>query len=649
MQTGRKGVCFVPFYSTSELHSSEFNQRFFFDGELGALHSPEGTTFRLWAPTSWSATLVLHTGPAAGSYAMTLGDRGVREHHAPGDLSGSEYTYKLVFTINAEPVESVDPYARAVTANGERGVVVNVAALLGVPQRLPSFGQASDAIIYELHVRDCTIGPDNGITHKGKFLGLTEAGTTTKAGNPSGLDYIADLGVTHVQLLPVFDFGSVDETGDLGFNAQYNWGYDPLHYNVPEGSYATDPTNPTARLTEFRQLVDAFHARGIRVIMDVVYNHVHAAEHSPLERTVPGYFFRMTHDGHFHNGTGCGNETASEQLMMRKYIVDSVVYWVKTFGLDGFRFDLMGIHDVDTINAVRAALDEIDPGIIVIGEGWDMGNHPAGVMRAHQGNSPLMPRVGFFNDFYRDIVKGSNFSVSDPGFVSGCVGSYDCSQSNAGSLYDALLGSPANRNFLTADQSVLYNEAHDNWTMFDKLRGTHTLVWASEADITKRHTLATSTQFVGRGVVFIHAGQEFLRTKNGDENSYRSPDSVNVFDYDRAAKFAAEVQYFKELNAFRKAHAWLREADYEVIKKNSHLITAEGLHLSYRVTDAFGPGHDAWVLVNANYYHWSHPVPAGTYKVHVNDGHGYEKAAQVELSHEFVVPPLRLVVLERIA
>lgn len=640
----------MPRYTIGELHSPEFNNRYFFDGTLGALHAVDGTTFRLWAPTAWRVVLNVHSGPAAGTYPMTPDQPhpGVWECRLPGDQDGAEYTYTLVFEAGGSGTESVDPYARAVTANGQRGVVVNVDKLLGQATRMPSFGSASDAIIYELHIRDLTIGPENGITHKGKFLGLTEAGTRTAAGNLSGLDYIASLGVTHVQLLPVFDFGSVDETGDLRFGAQYNWGYDPVHYNVPEGSYATDPTDPTSRIQEFRQLVDAFHARGIRVIMDVVYNHVYDAADSPLERTVPGYYFRMRPDGGFYNGTACGNETASEQLMMRKFIVDSITYWATTFGLDGFRFDLMGIHDVDTMNAVRAAVDDIDPGIILLGEGWDLGHHPDGVVPAHHGNSRLMPGVSSFNDFYRDIIKGSNFILSDPGFVSGCVGSYDCVQSNAGALYDALLGTPTNRQFASAAQSVLYNEAHDNWTMFDKLRGTYTLMWAREPDIAKRHILATGTQYIGRGVVFIHAGQEFLRTKNGVENSYRSPDSVNVFDYDRAGRFANEVRYFKDLNAFRKTWPWLRESDYEVIKASAQLITAKGLHLSYRVAGAFGTGRDALVMINANYSSWHHSLPAGTYKVHINDGVVHSDPKAQEINKKLVVPPLRLAVVEHI-
>ncbi len=630
-------------FSHAELHSAKFNQQYFYDGELGVIFNRHATTFRLWAPTATNVTLLLHTGPYAGTLVMERGDRGQWETTLPHNVEGTEFTYLLKFA-DGQQVESVDPYAKAVTANGLRGVAVDVEKLLGPAKRMPSFGagNATSAILYEAHIRDLTIAPNNGITHKGKFLGLAESGTRTTHGNLSGLDYLESLNITHVQLLPVFDFGSVDETGDLSFGAQYNWGYDPIHYNVPEGSYATDPTDPTARITEFRQLVDAIHAKGIRVIMDVVYNHVYDTSLSPLEKTVPGYYFRLDDAGDFHNGTGCGNETASEQPMMRKFIIDSVLYWARTFGLDGFRFDLMGIHDIVTINTVRKALDEIDPGIIVIGEGWDMGNHPEGVLGANQNNSHLVPRVAMFNDYFRDLVKGSNFVAQIPGFVSGCP------QSNATALYDALQGTPANRGYLEAAQSVIYNEAHDNWTMYDKLRGTHTLQWASEGDIIKRHELATSLQYVGRGIIFLHAGQEFLRTKNGDENSYKSPDHINVFDYDRAAHYQNQVNFVRALNRFRQHYTWLQETDYAVIKSASELIVAEGLHLGFRVKNGFGLRRDALVLVNADHQHWAHQVDQGWYRVHINDGVVNLRPELIELSHEFVVPPLRLVVLEQI-
>ena len=612
------------------LHTEEFNEQFYYDGQLGAEINNNSTSFRLWAPTAHYVNLVLHTGENAGQYAMVQGDRGQWSIDLPHDLTGSEFTYILDFG-GGKTTETVDPYAKSVTANGERGVVVDVEKLLGPVERMPSFG--GQAIIYEAHVRDLTIAPDNGITHKGKFLGLTETGTRTTRGNLSGLDYLVSMNITHVQLLLVFDFGSVDETGDLSFGSQYNWGYDPVHYNVPEGSYATNPLDPWARLKELRQLIDALHNVGIRVIMDVVYNHVYDTALSPLERTVPGYYFRQDANGDFHDGTGCGNETASEQLMMRRYIVDSVVYWAKTFGLDGFRFDLMGIHDVDTINAVRAALDDIDPGIIMIGEGWDMGNHPKGILAANQKNSSLVPRVGMFNDHFRDLIKGSNFVAHEPGFVSGGGGL------NATALYTSLRGSGANPSFLEADQSVIYNEAHDNWTLYDKLCGTHTLQLASDEDIVKRHELATSLQYVGRGIVFLHAGQEFLRTKNGDDNSYKSSDHINAFNYDRAETYRRQVEFVRGLNAFHKRYAWVDEASYE-------LLEAHSLRLSFRIKNGFAPHHDALVLVNADHDSWAHKVHSGNYRIHIHDGMVIPEPSLVQLDHNLVVPPLRIAVLE---
>ncbi|MDO4761751.1 MAG: type I pullulanase [Corynebacterium sp.] len=594
-----------------------------YHGELGALYNPEGTTFRLWAPTATDIKLHL----PSGVYPLTQGTNGEWETYIEGDYHLAEYLYELTFP-DGSTTTTVDPYARSVTANGHSGVVIDLHTLIPRSPRMPSFPDPTEAIIYEAHIRDLTISPTNGITHKGKFLGLTETGTRTTKGNLSGLDYLTNLGVTHIQLLPVFDFGSVDESGDLSFNAQYNWGYDPVHYNTPEGSYSTNPHDPTSRIIEFKQLIDTLHNHGLRVIMDVVYNHVYDVDTNPLQRTTPGYYFRQTPEGTWHNATGCGNETASERPMMRKFIVDSVVHWARTYGIDGFRFDLMGIHDVDTINAVRAALDDIDPGIIIIGEGWEMGNHPQGVRGANQKNASLIPRVGMFNDFYRDVVKGNNFTIGDSGFVSGGGGDL------ASKLFDALTP-------IDASQNVVYNEAHDNWTMFDKLVGTATLQGASISDIAKRHTLATATQYLARGIVFVHAGQEFLRTKLGEENSYKSPDSVNAFDYDRAAEFAKESGFLRHLNVFRRKYAWTRSSGY-----TPERLIAEGSHLSYRVADAFGKGRDAFVLINASEHPLVHSTPEGKYRVHITDGTVFHDPQPIELSGEYVVNPLRVVVLE---
>lgn len=596
-----------------------------YSGPLGINFHQGVATFRIWAPTAKQVVLVL--GEVEKSMSKT--PQGVWETPEVADVEGQEYVYRIEHE-NGEIVTTVDPYARAVTANGEKGVVVDVEKLLGEARRMPSFGDATEAIIYEAHVRDLTIRPDNGIKHKGKFLGLTEPGTRTAKGNLSGLDYLTHQGFTHLQLLPVYDFGSVDETGDLSYNAQYNWGYDPVHYNVPEGSYATNPHDPLCRLIEFKQLVDTLHDNGIRVIMDVVYNHVYETDTNPLQKTVPGYYFRMTETGKFHNATGCGNETASEQPMMRKFIVDSVVYWAKTFGLDGFRFDLMGIHDVDTMNAVRKALDEIDPGIIVIGEGWDLGNHPQGVKSAHQGHAQHMPRIGMFNDTYRDLVKGNNFEIQDRGFVSGLEGD------TARRLFDAL-------HPLDPSSSVVYNEAHDNWTMFDKLRGTAGLEHESENGLARRQALGTATQYLAKGILFLHAGQEFMRTKNGDENSYKSPDEINAFDYDRAARFAKESGMVRHLNKFRKEHEWTHSGVYV-----PEIWAAEGHHLSYRVYDAFGEKRDAIVMVNAGEHYWVHGLPSGVYKVHINDGTVFQNPQPITLKSEFGVGPLSVSVLERV-
>ena len=635
----------APENKCSALHSKEFNEKYFYDGELGAIYSPDKTTFRVWAPTAKSVEFVNYSDDAAAT-PMKRGERGTWELTLDGDKQGLEYRYRLTFE-NGTVNEAIDPYARAVTANGTRTVVID--AEKTAPnnwdgKRMAPFSSMRDAIIYEAHVRDLTIGPDNGITNKGKFLGLAEAGTKTQAGNLAGLDYLKSLGVTHVQLLPIYDFGSVDETGDLSFNAQYNWGYDPQNYNVPEGSYSTDPQDPTARIVELKSMISTLHDNDIRVIMDVVYNHVYTPENSPLQQTVPNYFFRMDSNCNFFDGTGVGNETASEQLMMRKYIVDSVTYWAKNYGIDGFRFDLMGIHDVETMNAVREALNEIDPSIVILGEGWEMGNHPAGVLGANQKNADKLPGIAFFNDQYRDTVKGDNFELTHTGFINGAN-----QEHRSWDLLNNIKGAQHVRDYLGPEQSVVYNEAHDNYTMFDKLKGS--MPHASDGEIAKRHTLGTATQYLANGAVFIHAGQEFLRTKSGDHNSYKSPDAVNEFDYDRAAQFAKEVQFFRDLNAFRKQYDFMRLPSYEAINnKYTHEITAGAdsintNHVGYTVKGAFAGDVDAFVYVNAADEPWQAPLPAGEYEVMIQGMDVYDEPQALSSDGEVAVPPLSIMLL----
>lgn len=598
--------------------------------QWGVTYLPElnQTLFRLWAPAA--KTLTLHVGGRA--VPMQQRGNGAWEFVFDGDAEGESYYY----TINGDTTALIDPYAKAVTANAREAIVVDVNRLLGPAVRLGPGPAPQDCVIYEAHVRDLTIAPENGITHKGKFLGLTEVGTRTAKGNVSGLDYLSSLGVTHVQLLPVYDFGSVDEAGDLGYNSQYNWGYDPEFYFAVEGSYSTNPEDPYVRLREFRALVDALHARGIRVIMDVVFNHVYDVERNPLAVLSGGEVFRRDGEGRWLDATGCGNETASEHPMMRQLIVDAVCYWATTFGLDGFRFDLMGIHDVETMNAVRAALDEIDPSIVLLGEGWEMGNHPDGVEPSDHRNAPLMPGIAMFNDAFRDAIKGDNFEASSPGFVTGIPA--------AAEIYHHMTGSRGERDYTTAAQSVVYNEAHDNLTMFDKIERS------ASSLIQERHMLASCIQLLSHGVMFIHAGQEFMRTKGGEHNSYNSPDEVNAFDYDRAAENATVVMLYRQLVALRRQYAdtWFSMVDYEAIGRRYQLLEHSGHHLSYRVTDAFGLGRDALVFINGGEHWWDTWVADGLYEVHVNDHRVNVTPRLMALGGHFAIGPMRVVVLEHI-
>ncbi|MFC5382805.1 type I pullulanase [Arcanobacterium hippocoleae] len=624
------------------MRSKEFHEKYTYEGELGAIYTPQSTKFRLWAPTAESVQFVNYSQNGAVT-EMKTGEKGTWEIELSGDQAGTQYNYRLKFA-DGKINESVDPYARSATANGTRSVVIDP-SIGDAGARMAAFGSPQNAVIYEAHVRDLTIHPNNGITHKGKFLGLAETGTKTTAGNPAGLDYIAGLGVTHVQLLPIYDFGSVDETGNLGYGKQYNWGYDPVNYNVPEGSYSTDPLDPMLRVKELKSMIKAMHEKDLRVIMDVVYNHVYNVQNSPLEKTVPGYFFRLDENCNLTNGTGVGNETASEQPMMRKFIVDSVKYWAQNYQLDGFRFDLMGIHDVETMNQVRAALNQIDPSIIVLGEGWEMGNHPAGVVPSNYRHAAQMPGVAHFNDDFRDAVKGDNFTANNPGFISG-----NSDGRLVERIYRNVTGAKGVRDFAAPAQSVIYNEAHDNFTMYDKLKAT--LPTASDAEIAKRQTLGTSLQYIAQGVLFLHAGQEMLRTKNGDHNSYKSSDHVNAIDYDRAAQYSNEVQYLRGLNKFRAENSWLKFDSYEKIAATYEKLTAEPFHLAYKVKDVpvavgeLNAKSDIYVLANSAMEQWrANMVPAGKYDVLIRDGQVLAQPERITLENGADVAALRLMVL----
>ena len=596
------------------VRSNDFDNYFSYDGELGALYEKEGTLLRVWTPTAKSVEVWIYAddsfkGPST-KIEMVQKPKGIFEAYLPGDQHGTIYVYKILFLNNRESI-SVDPYARATTVNGMKSVIADLNRTNpdGWGERLPAFGLPEEAIIYELHIRDFSISETSGIVNKGKFLGLTEKNTQNASGRKTGLDYLIDLGITHIQILPMFDYATVDEANLT--EPQYNWGYDPLNYNVPEGSYSTDPFDPFNRIFELKQMIRTLHDNGLRVIMDVVYNHVYDPKDQALERTVPGYFYRYNADGSLANGTGVGNDTASERHMMRKYIIDSVKYWAKEYHLDGFRFDLMGIHDSVTMNAIREALDKIDPSIIIIGEGWEMSTPLPEDLKASQKNAQAMPRIAHFNDSIRIALKGSDFGdEKDRGFISGKNYLEDLLLRNIkGAMHLS-----SHSSYVDPEQVIQYVEAHDNLTLYDKLLRSNPD--DSEEVRIKRHTLATSIVLLSQGVPFIHGGQEFLRTKAGVANSYQSPDEINQFEWERVTTFQESVAYVKGLIALRKSEYLFRLHTHEEIDAHFTMLSENFNIIAFSLTNS---EKKYIVIFNGNRSDTIFRIQKGKYAILVED------------------------------
>ncbi|MDP4550983.1 type I pullulanase [Alkalihalobacillus macyae] len=552
------------------VRTEAFDDRYYYEGELGALLTETGTIFRVWAPTATEVIVNIYNQSFQKRIELPMlkQDRGVFECSST-EGEGTLYTYSVY--VNGEWRETIDPYAKAATSNCKFGMVVNTANTNPEnwdPMAKPSLEKPSDTIIYELHIRDFSSQAKSGLQNKGKYKAFTEE-PPEKNGIPSGLNYIKWLGVTHVELLPIQDFGSVDE---MKPEPSYNWGYDPIHYFVPEGSYSLNSHEPYTRIREVKEMIASFHRKGLRVIMDVVFNHVYQLHASNLEKIVPGYFFRFDQGGKPSNGTGVGNDTASERKMMRKLIIDSVVYWAKEFGVDGFRFDLMGIHDKETMNDVRYALDCIDPTILLFGEGWHMNTILPDHRKAMISHASEMPRIGFFNDHYRDSVKGKLFDTRSNGFATGNFSVKE-------EVKKCIMGSVEDY-FITASQSINYVECHDNHTLWDRLNRSHPDV---DEEVKKQmHRLATAITLLSQGIPFIHAGQEFFRTKNGVEDSYKSPDKINRFDWQRMRAVQENVKYVKGLIAIRKHFKAFRMAEVHDLKRITFL-DSPGPLLAYRI------------------------------------------------------------------
>ena len=569
-------LCFggfdYPIHTTSVYASKRFSKEFTYDGDdLGAVWTKKKTTFTVWAPTAEDVQLRLYQAGTAGvddlisAHAMTKGSSGTWKTAITGDCNGMYYTYLV--TVNGQQVEAVDPYARTTGVNGNRGMIIDLKstdpkgwAKDRNPNPLKSY---TDAVLYELHVRDFSIDETSGVSeaHRGKFMAFTETGTKAPDGHATGVDYLKSLGITHLHLLPIYDYGSVDESRlDI---PQFNWGYDPVNYNTPEGSYSTDPYHGEVRVAELKKAVKSLHDNGISVVMDVVYNHVFEAGEFCFNKIVPGYFSRFNADGSYSNGSGCGNDTASERPMVRKFIVDSIVYWQKQYHLDGFRFDLVGLLDATTINALVDAVHAEHPDVIFYGEGWTMNTavEPGNAM-ATQLNATLTPEFAYFSDTIRDLLAGRNGETL--GFVSGHTGQ----EEPLAYCFTAATSWCPN-----PTQTVNYASCHDNYTLVDKLSITKKDTAA--ADLIRMNNLAAAIYMTAQGIPFIHAGEEFLREKLDEkgtriENSYNASDYVNKIRWNVLGneENAAAIDYYRGLIRFRKAHAALRLSSAKEVAAN---------------------------------------------------------------------------------
>lgn len=613
-------------------------------------YSPIETKFTLWAPTAEEVRVLLYDSGNEGSAYQTLslemGEDGIWNTSIKEDLKGKFYTFNV--KVNGKWLgDTPGIMAKAVGVNGKRAAVIDLRSTdpEGWANDVrPLLKDYADIIVYEMHHRDFSLDSVSGIRNKGKFLALTELGTTTSQGEKTGIDHLKELGVTHVHILPSYDYASVDESKPD--KAQYNWGYDPQNYNVPDGSYSTDPYKPDVRIKEFKQMVQALHKAGIRVVLDVVYNHTFNTEESNFERTVPGYFYRQTKDGKPANGSGCGNETASDRAMMRKYMVESVLYWINEYHIDGFRFDLMGIHDIETMNEIRAAVDKIDPSIFIYGEGWAASapqlNQEELAMKA---NIYKMPRIAAFSDEMRDGLRGGwdddrkgAFLIGQPGHEMsikfGLVGAVKHPQ-----VINDSVNYSKEPWALQPTQMISYVSCHDDMCLADRLKAT--MPDATDEERASLHKLAETFVFTSQGVPFIFAGDEMMRDKKGIHNSYNSPDSINTIDWRNKTIHHDVFDYVRELITLRKNHPAFRMGDADKVRQYMELLPVEGSNLVAFILKDNANG-DSWKNIIVAFNSRKEPaklsIPAGRYTIVCKDGKIKQSGMGQVSGNEIIVP-----------
>ena len=581
------------------------------------LYSPAKTQFAFWSNVAEQMEVLIYDAADATECETVTLKKGANDFwtaSVKGDLAGKYYTVRSFQNGEWAP-EAPGIFAKAVSVNGQRAAIIDLKATNpeGWESDLrPDMPDPTDIVVYETHLRDFTMSPNSGITNKGKFLALTEKGTGVNDDRlaPTGLDYLKLLGITHLQILPMFDYGSIDET-NLQHN-KYNWGYDPVNYNVPDGGYSTNPYDPACRIREAKQMIMALHEAGIRVVMDVVYNHTYDVMGCALGRVVPKYFYRLNKDGTYANGSGCGNETASDHEMYRRFMVESVCYWAREYHIDGFRFDLMGIHDQETMRQIRAALDEIDPTILTYGEGWAAMSpaYPYEELAMKQWTYK-MQRVGAFSDDIRNAIIGSPFD-HERGFASG----------NPAGKTDAMRGLIACPEWSGEPmQHVSYITCHDNYCLRDRIAVSA----SNETEETqlRMNKLAQTAVLVSQGMSFIYGGEELYRTKQGIDNSYQSPDSINIIPWENIMNYADLCNYYRSMIAIRRAHKGFRLGSAEAVQEHVEFPPTDNEHLIiYRIKNLEGidEAKSLIVLLNGGAKIAETKIAESTYTVLAHDG-----------------------------
>jgi len=643
---------------TKEFETETFNHQYYYSGnDLGSVYTKEKTSFKVWSPLATKVSLLLYDkGYKSKPYdksKMNKDVNGTWYVEINEDLHGVFYTYEIESPQGK--YEAVDIYAKASGVNGERGMVIDldITNPEGFKDEVrPPLVNTTDSIIYEAHIRDLTIHKTSNVQHPGKFLGLAQHNTRSQEGLTTGLDHLIELGITHVHLLPVFDFASIDET-KLD-QPQYNWGYDPVNYNCLEGSYSTNPIDGEARIREFKTLVHKLHQSNIRVVMDVVYNHTFHYEESNFFKTFPNYFHRLEEDGQLANGSLCGNEIASERLMVRKFMIDSVCYLANEYHIDGFHFDLMGLHDIETMNEIRLALDKIDPSILMYGEGWIAGESPLPAKnRAIKENMSKMSRIATLNDDCRDGIRGHIIYSNQPGFVNGgigleesvkfsIVGAVEHTQINNEKVINSKKSWAAQPN-----QTINYVSSHNHLCLYDKIVET-----TEGLDMTTRIKMAKMANAIvltSQGIPFFLAGEEMLRTKNGDENSYKSPDMINQIVWHSKYDHIELFEYYRGLIELRKQHPAFRMTSAEMIQNHlKFLETPVTNTIAYNITDS--ANHDSYsdivVLFNANTSEVKFKLPHfGVWNIVVNQEMAGTTILHKITGNDIVVPELTTMVL----